>query len=392
MDQSKSPLAQTTNAPRLGIVGGGQLARMTAMAALQLGCEIVILERNKGTPTSSIVAESIHGDWDDPKMLLELAKRVDVVTLENEFVDADSLAQLEANGHRLWPSSRTLRLIQDKLLQKQTLADAGLQTARFADTPNIEAVVAAGRELGWPLVLKARRNGYDGKGNFTLRSASDIDEGWSKLNGDSNALFVEQFCPFVAELAIIVTRGHNGEMVAYPLVESVQRDHICHLTKAPADVSKQVEETATDLAKQAIVAIQGVGSFGIEMFLTGDNQVLVNELAPRVHNTGHYTIEACHCSQFENHVRAVIGLPLGSTQMVAPAAVMVNLLGARKGPGRPTGMAEALAVPGAHVHVYGKAVSSRGRKMGHVTALGQNVEQALETAQRAANHLTFGTP
>ena len=240
------------------------------------------------------------------------------------------------------------------------------------------------------MVLKTRRNGYDGKGNATLRDASGIEEGWRKLNGDQHALFVERFCPFIAELAVIVTRGRQGEMITYPLVESVQQDHICHLIKAPAAVSRETEAEALGLARRAVLAVDGVGSFGVEMFLTASGAVLLNEVAPRVHNSGHFTIEACVCSQFENHVRAVFGWPLGSTSMLAPAAVMVNLLGTAPGPGRPRGLDQALAVPGAHVHLYGKALSTPGRKMGHVTALGDTVSQALATAQRAAGRLQFG--
>ncbi|HYE30217.1 MAG TPA: 5-(carboxyamino)imidazole ribonucleotide synthase [Methylomirabilota bacterium] len=386
----ETPFQTIGRAPRIGIIGGGQLARMTAGAALQLGCELAILERSEGAPASRIVAEVIHGDWDDPKMLLKLASRVDVLTLENEFVDANSLAKVEDAGHKLWPTSATMRLIQDKLLQKEAMAKAGLKTARFKATPNREAVAEAGAEFGWPLVLKARRNGYDGKGNHTVRSEKDIEEAWTALRGDSNGLYAEEFCPFAAELAIIVTRARNGELAVYPLVESVQKNHICHLTKAPAGHPEDVTRKAMEAAQRAISAIEGVGSFGVEMFLTRGNEILINELAPRVHNTGHYTIEGCECSQFENHVRAILGWPLGSTRMTAPAAVMVNLLGDSKGPGMPSGLTNALSVPGAYIHIYGKTSSNKGRKMGHVTALGSSVEEALAKAQRAAEYLKFG--
>jgi 5-(carboxyamino)imidazole ribonucleotide synthase len=210
------------------------------------------------------------------------------------------------------------------------------------------------------------------------------------LGGHHHALYVEEFCPFTAELAIMIVRGADASLVDYPLVETVQRDHICHAVKAPAPVSAALAARAAEIARRAVETVGGIGAMGVEMFLDGDGEILINELAPRVHNSGHYTIEACVCSQFENHVRAVLGWPLGSSHMRAPAAVMINLLGAGKGPGAPRGLPQALTVPGAHVHIYGKSVSAPGRKMGHVTALGETLESALATAQQAADHIRFG--
>ncbi|MEQ8938798.1 MAG: 5-(carboxyamino)imidazole ribonucleotide synthase, partial [Gammaproteobacteria bacterium] len=355
---------------RIGIVGGGQLAKMTALPAMALGCEIVILERNKGTPSQSLAAEVMYGDWDDPETLLQLADKVDIVTLENEFVDANALARLEQVGHVLYPSSRTIGLVQDKLIQKQTLAEAGIPVAPFIAVSCKQDILAAAEELGWPMVLKARRNGYDGKGNATLNQAGDIDDAWDKLDGDARELYVEAFCPFKGELAVMVTRGMNGNMVNYPVVESVQKDHICHIVRAPARIAPSLSDRAIDMARNAVTTIDGVGSIGVEMFLTRDNEIILNEMAPRVHNSGHYTIEACECSQFENHVRAILGLPLGSCAMIAPAAIMINLLGEEEGSGYPAGIAQALTVAGAHIHVYGKESTRVGRKMGHITALG----------------------
>ena len=376
--------------PRLGVVGGGQLAKMTALAALQLGCEVVVLERNNYSPAAQLATHSLVGNWDDPEALMKLATQVDVVSIENEFLDPDALEVIESAGRRLYPSTATLRRVQDKLVQKQTLAQAGLAVPRFAAVNDRHELLAFADDSGWPIVLKTRRNGYDGKGNFTVGAAQQIDVAWNSLGGDRHALYVEEFCPFASELATIITRGADGSVAAYPVVETVQLQHICHLVKAPAPVTRAIAGKAALLAMQAIEAIEGVGSFGVEMFLTHDGNVLINELAPRVHNSGHYTIEACICSQFENHVRAVLGWPLGSTAMIAPAAVMVNLLGANRGPGAPRGMTRALGIPGAHVHVYGKAMSGVARKMGHVTALGTHLAEAEAIARRAAECIQFG--
>ncbi len=376
--------------PRIGIIGGGQLAKMTALAGLQLGCDVVVLERSSASPAATLALHSIVGDWNDPEVLLQLAAQSDVITLENEFVDAGALRVLEASGARLLPTAHSIALTQDKFVQKSTLAEAGLPVSAFRKVASTSDILDAGREYGWPVVLKTRRNGYDGKGNFTVRSAGEAVAGWEHLGAGKSELFVEAFCPFERELAAIITRARDGSSAAYPVVESVQRDHICHVIKAPASLPDDVGSRAADMARRAVAAVGGLGSFGVEMFLMADGSVLVNELAPRVHNSGHYTIEACECSQFENHVRAVLGWPLGSTRMIAPAAVMVNLLGVGKGSGWPAGLNPALEMPGVHVHIYGKAHSGRGRKMGHVSALGSTMEQASALAHAAAEQICFG--
>lgn len=378
--------------PRLGIIGGGQLARMLAIAAQPLGTDVVALERTPHYPASTVATEALVGDWNSLAPLQDLAARVDVVTLENEFVDAGLLAALEEAGHTVLPSARTLGLVQDKLIQKQTLQAAGLPVPDLRDTPDLKALGEAAQAFGYPFLLKARRNGYDGKGNVTVRAASELEIAWKKLGGDrGNALFAEAWCPFVRELAVIITRGRQGESAVYPVVETIQRDHICHIVRAPATGAPGVLVRAGDVANRAVAAVGAVGSFGVELFQLADGSIVVNELAPRVHNSGHYTIEGCVCSQFENHVRAVLGLPLGSPRLLAPA-VMVNLIGTAKASGHPQGLERALAVPGAHVHLYGKAVSAAGRKMGHVTAVADTLAAAEETAVRAANHLVFGGP
>ncbi len=376
--------------PTVGLIGGGQLARMTAQAAAQLGCATAILERREHSPASGLAAHNFIGDWDHPADLLRLAAVCDVLTLENEFVEAEALAVLERHGHPLHPGSGTVKIVQDKLWQKQALVDEGLPLPRFVDAPTRADVLRAAESLGWPLLLKKRRNGYDGKGNRTLRSASDLEDAWTALDGDNQSLLVEAWFPFERELAVIITRSAIGASVAYPVVETVQRDHVCHSVTCPAPIGAEATARAEALARRAVAAVGGVGTFGVEMFLAADSSVAINELAPRVHNSGHYTIEACACSQFENHVRAILGWPLGSPALRAPAAVMMNLLGAGPGPGRPMGLEEALAVPGAAVHIYGKTTSSRGRKMGHVTALGATVEEARERSRQAAEAIRFG--
>jgi len=376
---------------RLGIIGGGQLARMTGIAALPLGVEVVVLEKNPFSPASRLSPDCIVGDWNDQGTLLKFAERCDAITLENEFVDAKALEVLEEAGHKLFPSAACIALTQDKLTQKQALQNAGLAVPKFGAVKSPEEIIRVAHEFGWPLLLKTRRNGYDGKGNFTLRSEADVATGWQSLGGGQNELMVEAYFPFSKELAVIVTRGQDGALAVYPVVETIQRHHVCLVVKAPAQIPDARARLVAALAKRAVEAVGGVGSFGVELFLSANGEIAINEIAPRVHNSGHYTIEACHCSQFENHVRAVLGWPLGNPLMFAPTAVMVNLLGTEKTSGQPHGLKNGLRMSGARVHIYGKMASGPGRKMGHITVLENSVEEGLTIAERAAKEICFGT-
>jgi 5-(carboxyamino)imidazole ribonucleotide synthase len=348
---------------------------------------VAILEHEAGSPAGRIAAREVVGAWDDHAKLTELARGALVVTLENEFVDAPSLDWLAGQSVAVYPTGRTLATVQDKLTQKQFMRAAGIPVPRFAEVTELGDVERAGREWGWPLLLKARRNGYDGYGNVTLRGPEEIAAGCERLGWPTRTLLVEAWVPFTCELAVMVARGRTGECAVYPVVETVQRDHICHIVRAPAPIPAEVAARAARIARSAVEAIDGVGVFGVELFETEDGEILYNEIAPRPHNSGHYTIEGCVTSQFENHLRAVLGLPLGSVALTAPAAVMVNALGSGDGPARAEGLAEALAIPGARIHIYGKVASRPGRKMGHVTALGDTLAEAQARALAAANVL-----
>jgi 5-(carboxyamino)imidazole ribonucleotide synthase len=386
----KRPTGPKNYPVRLGIIGGGQLARMTAIAALPLGVEVIVLEKNPHSPAARLSPDCIVGDWADREKLLRFAAQCEVITLENEFVDAAALEVLERAGHKVFPSAKCIAVTQDKFAQKSALQNASIAVPKFCAVKSPEEIIVAGNHFGWPVVLKTRRNGYDGKGNFTLKSEADVAPGWQALGGDKNELMVEAWFPFVKELAVIVTRGQDGATAVYPVVETIQRNHVCHVVKAPAQISDELAKRAAALAKRSVEAVGGIGSFGVEMFLAANGDLAINELAPRVHNSGHYTIEACDCSQFENHVRAVLGWPLGNPLMVAPAAVMVNLLGTKKTSGQPRGLEAALQMNGARVHLYGKLMSGPARKMGHITVLENSVDEAQAIAERAAKQIYFG--
>jgi 5-(carboxyamino)imidazole ribonucleotide synthase len=377
--------------PRLGIIGGGQLALMLAREASKLGIAVRALESSRDCPTGREVADLIVGNWNDLETLREFARGADVITLENEFVSGHLLAALEKDGHIVLPGSDTISCVQDKLLQKRRLQQENIRVVEFLEVASDADLNIAVETLGFPFVLKRRCLGYDGTGNATVTSQTDIPAALARLGGIAAGLYAERWCPYAGELAMMVTRGRDGTHVGYPVTETRQNNHVCEIVLAPAPVSAQVSEKAATLALHAVQAVNGIGSFGVEMFLMQDGDILVNELAPRVHNSGHYTIEACDCSQFENHIRAVMGLPLGSTRMRSPAA-MVNLLATVNGSGEPVGLNHALKVPGATVHLYGKQTAKPGRKMGHVTALGGTVAEALELARKAADSIRFTQP
>ena len=374
--------------PRIGIIGGGQLAKMLALAGYQLGCNISVLARTEDEPATQL-AERVTIDNGSKTNLLDFSAATQVITLENEFVSQTTLTYLQENGHTVFPTPESIANIQDKYIQKQTLVAAGLAVAPFCKVENPEQLAEVTAQLGLPIVLKARLNSYDGKGNITVSKESELTTAWQHLQGHKRTLYAEVFIPYQKELAIIVTAGRNGEVATYPLVESKQINHICHTIRAPAEVDNEVKHQAVQLAQQAVKTVGGIGSFGVEMFLTKDQKIIINELAPRVHNSGHYSIEACYCSQFENHIRAIMGWPLGSTELRQPSAVMVNLLG-NGGESYLSGLDKGLAIPNVHFHHYAKYPAAKGRKMGHITVTGQSLEETERLANKAAGLLIFG--
>jgi 5-(carboxyamino)imidazole ribonucleotide synthase len=365
----------------VGIAGAGQLARMTCLAAWPLGLRVAVLGRHD-EPAAAMAAGVVEGDWRDATAVRALGAVAGVVTLENEFVDASALAAVQAAGTPVRPGAGALAQVQDKALQKELLRGAGLPTARFLVVEHPRELAAAGRDLGWPLMLKSRRLGYDGYGNATCADEATAHEAMTRLDAGEGVL-AEALVDFAHELAAMVARSPGGAEACYPVVETVQRNHVCHEVIAPAAIPAAARDRARQVCLAAARAAAGLGVTGVEMFLSPTGEVLVNELAPRPHNSGHYSIEACETSQFENHLRGVLDLPLGDVRMRSPAAAMVNLLGSGRGPARPD-IAAALAVEGAHLHLYDKAEVRPGRKMGHVTALAGDPASALAIARRAA--------
>lgn len=369
----------------IGILGGGQLAKMLSQEIYKMGMNVAIIENHPKSPAGDMTKLDFSQGWNNIAELDKFIEKSDVITLENEFIDPQILEYIE-KSKPVYPSSKTLKLVQDKYIQKSTFKKNGIPVPDFVLISSLDDAIQAAQEFGYPFVLKSRFMGYDGYGNATIHNEQDLKDAYEKFTNhpQRNFLYAEKFINFDKELAIMIARNHNGETAIYPLVETIQKNHICNEVIAPARVDQKIVDEARSIAKKCVEAIDGIGIFGIEYFLT-DSAILVNEIAPRPHNTGHYTIEACYTSQFENAIRAVLNLPLGNPRMKVAAAVMINLLGERDGTGYPKEIDNTLSISNVTLHIYNKKSSRIGRKMGHITVVGDDIHEVYEKAIQAKN-------
>ena len=374
----------------LGLLGGGQLAKMTAQEAFRMGMRVAVIEHGADSPAGMMTKKEFSAGWKSPEDLEGFIQASDIITLENEFIDPDILDVI-AERRLVFPTPDTMRLVQDKFIQKQTFAAAGVPTPHFAEITSKQDLVDFGQKHGYPFVAKTRKFGYDGYGNATIKRETEIDMVWRRFmeGEDPRPLLAESFVTFTKELAVMVARNKRGEIAVYPCVQTIQQGHICVTVLAPAPIEQELQKRAQEIAVACVETINGVGVFGVEMFLTTDDQIVFNEIAPRPHNSGHYTIEACYTSQFENCIRAVTNMPLGSAEMRVPAACMINLLGERTGSGVPDSVIEMLKVDDVALHLYGKKDVRMGRKMGHLTATGATVDEAFQHANLALNRFVW---
>ncbi len=365
----------------IGILGGGQLGRMLTLEAKRMGFRVATLEPLPDSPTGQIADEQLVAAYDDVRAIGELGARTDVVTYEFENIPLESVLALESDKRVVHPGSRALRVTQDRILEKTFVRECGIPIADFAPVRTVAEADAAERAIGYPGVLKTTLGGYDGKGQWVARSRGDVDDALAAAKG--RALIWERFVPFERELSIIAARNERGEIVAFPASEN-QHDHgVLATTIVPGRVPAAIAERARAYATTIATRLAVVGTFCVEFFQTGDD-LLVNEIAPRVHNSGHYSLDATQISQYELHVRAICGLPLVEPRQFMPA-VMVNILGAGTGDTL-DGVEQLLRERDLKLHVYGKAHAALRRKMGHFTVLGETIDDALakaETGRRA---------
>ena len=362
----------------LGVMGSGQLGRMFAIAARRMGYRVHTFSPDSDTPTGQVADVESVGAYDDESAVREFARTVAVITFEFENVPSRTI-EWAAEHCPVRPAGRVLHICQHRLREKEFLAGAGIPVAPFRKIGSAAELAAAAAEIGLPGVLKTAAFGYDGKGQRKLRPGDDLAEAWRPFEGQPAVL--EKFITFEREISVIVARGLDGSMTTWPVCENEHANHILDVTLCPARLPAAVADRAAELARSIALALDLVGVLAVEMFLMHDGAVVVNELAPRPHNSGHFSFDASVTSQFEQQVRAVCGLPLGSTESLRPAA-MANLLGDAWAGGEPDWTAAA-AFPDVKIHLYGKASAKPGRKMGHLTAFGATVEQAAATVRAA---------
>lgn len=367
----------------IGVLGSGQLGRMFAIAARRMGYRVHTFSPDSDTPTGQVADIEIQAAYDDLDAVSAFARDVSVVTFEFENVPA-ATAEAAARFAPVRPGGAVLHTTQHRLREKTFLSNAGFPVTPFRAVRSLPELETAARELGLPAVLKTAGWGYDGKGQFRIDSASQLAAAWESLGGKEAVL--EAFVSFECEVSVVAARGMDGSYVAYTVVENAHSRHILDVSICPARIPEKLAREADEIARGVLKALDVVGVLCVEFFVTRDGRVLINELAPRPHNSGHFTIDACMSCQFEQQLRAICGLPLGSTELLRPAA-MANLLGDIWEPGEPDWSA-ACALPDVKLHLYGKLQARPGRKMGHLTALGIDTETAREHVLQARAALT----
>jgi len=371
---------------RLGIIGGGQLGMMITEAAKNLSeyiSEIIVLDPTENCPAAQAGAKQIVGDFKDELAILKLAEQSDIITYEIESGNTDVLGKLKA---KIEPSPSTLGIIQDKFSQKTFLSENELPVSQFYEITSLGDLHEKIKELGLPVLLKSRRDAYDGRGNFKITSSDEIEKAYQHFDGKS--LMVEKFVNFKMEVSVIAARNTKGDIATYPLVENIHENNILKMTIAPARTSDDVISNAGNIAKKTMEVLKGAGVFGVEMFIDQDDKIIINEIAPRVHNSGHHTLQSCKTSQFEQHIRAILGLELGSTDLIHKT-VMCNILGPDgfEGKYKPV----ELEKDGVYLKMYGKDISKPQRKIGHFNVVdlsdSKDASELLKMADEIKNSI-----
>jgi len=375
----------------LGVIGGGQLGMMITEASKKFPeeiSEVIVLDPTQGCPATQVGAKQIIADFKDRNAINELAEKSDILTYEIESGDSDILKSIETKV-KINPSPDTLKIIQDKLSQKKFLYENQLPVADFVEINSLSDLKEKIQKFGYPALLKTRRDAYDGRGNFKINSENEVESAYEKFIGQK--MMLEKFIDFKMEVSVIATRNTEGEIAAYPIVENIHEENILIMTIAPARVSNEVAKKADDVAKKTMNVLHGAGVFGIEMFVTKDEKIVINEIAPRVHNSGHHTLQSSKTSQFEQHLRAILGLKLGETELIHPT-IMYNLLGPKgfQGKYKPV---EIAPQEGVFLKMYGKKESKPKRKLGHVNVVdttdSEGIEGLLEKVEKIKNSIVI---
>ena len=373
----------------LGIIGGGQLGMMITEAAKKMPehiSKVIVLDPTENCPASQVGAEQIMADFKDKNAIIDLANKSDIITYEIESGDSTVLKSVEKNAE-INPSPETLRVIQDKFLQKSFLKENNIPVSEFIEIETIKDLENGLKDFGYPVLLKARRDAYDGRGNFKISSEKDIEKAFDYFKGQK--LFLEKFIQFKMEVSVIASRNTKGQIKTYPLVENIHEENILRETIAPARVSREITKKAERIAERTMRVLRGAGIFGIEMFVTQNDEILINEIAPRVHNSGHHTLQSSKTSQFEQHLRAILGLDLGDTELIHPT-IMYNILGDTSFEGKYLPL--KISEENIFLKMYGKEISKPLRKLGHVNLVskeGESIEQLLKKLESLKEKITI---
>lgn len=371
---------------KIGIIGGGQIGKMIAQEAKRMSLKVVILDPTKNCPASTVCDKLIVADFKNEDKIRELAKYSDVITYEIELANSEALKNLESKKYPIFPSPHSLYLIQNKYRQKKFLQENKLPVPEFKKITSINDLSFIAEKFGYPLMLKASEDSYDGRGNYLIKCKEDIPIAYNSF--DNREIFAEKYVDFKTEISIMVARNKKGQIETFPIAENIHKDNVLDTTLVPANISPKIYKDAEIIAKNVVACLNDIGIFGIEMFVSNKDDIFINEIAPRPHNSGHYSIEGCSISQFEQHIRTILNLPLIKPELLRPT-VMKNILGPPNFSGnyRIRGMSKLLSIPSTKIHLYGKSLTSPGRKLGHITCTGTNLDEVIKRSSYAKNSI-----
>lgn len=371
---------------KIGIIGGGQIGKMIAQEAKRMSLKVVILDPSSDCPASTLCDRLIVADFKDENKIRDLAKSSDVITYEIELANSKALKSLELNNYPIFPSPHSLYLIQNKFRQKKFLKENNLPVPEFKKINSINDLLLAAKSFEYPFMLKACEDSYDGRGNYLIKCKEDISIAYNSFQ--NREMFAEKYVDFKTEISIMVARNKKGQIATFPIAENIHKNNVLDTTIVPANISPKIKEAAEILAKNVVTCLNDIGIFGIELFVSNKDEIFINEIAPRPHNSGHYSIEGCSISQFEQHLRTILNFPLSKPELVRPT-VMKNILGPPNFSGtyRIIGLSKLLSLPSTKIHLYGKRITSPGRKLGHITCTGRTLEEVIKRSSDAKNSI-----
>ncbi len=373
------------NQKTVGIISGGQLGRMLTEKAIELGFKVIVLDPTPDCPAAQVGAEQIIGSWKNAELTGKLIEKSDFFTIEIEHIDTNVLKKFK--DKKINPVPETIELIQNKFLQKQFLSKNNIPTAEFEEVKTLPEAKEIFNKFGKKAILKSKKDAYDGRGNRYIDSEAGLEKAFDEFQ--DREIYMEKIVKFKKELAVMVAKDTRGKLLSYPVAETVHERNICAEVYAPPAVSEDIRQKARLVAESVVSRLDGAGVFGVEMFLNENDEIVINEIAPRVHNSGHYTMDGCITSQFEQHIRAVTGMELGPVSMKEPSVAMINILGERDGPVQLRGVEEAEKIMGVKVYIYGKSPTKVDRKMGHINATAGTMEEAIDNARKARSLISI---